>query len=71
MKVQAIRRESSEILHDISTWSPSIPGVQGVDLSHRWMMEQEAGRCPMQAVTLQECVTFFSSIAVILYLWMQ
>ena len=28
-------------------------------------------RCSMQAVTFQECLTFFVSVAVILYLWMQ
>jgi hypothetical protein len=28
-------------------------------------------RCSMQPVTVQECLTFFFSVAVILYLWMQ
>jgi hypothetical protein len=28
-------------------------------------------RCSMQLVTVQECLTFFSSVAVILYLWIQ
>jgi len=28
-------------------------------------------RCSMQLITVAECFTFFSSIAVILYLWIQ
>ena len=28
-------------------------------------------RCSMQRVTVQECLTFFFSIAVMIYLWMQ
>ena len=28
-------------------------------------------RCTMQAVTVQECLTFFLSVAVITYLWLQ
>jgi len=28
-------------------------------------------RCVMQAVTVQECLTFFVSVAIIAYLWLQ
>ena len=28
-------------------------------------------RCAMQLVTVQECLTFFVSIAIIIYLWIQ
>ena len=28
-------------------------------------------RCSMQLVTVEECLTFFFSIAIILYLWIQ
>jgi hypothetical protein len=28
-------------------------------------------RCSMQLDTVQECLTFFFSVAVILYLWLQ
>jgi hypothetical protein len=28
-------------------------------------------RCSMQLVTVQDCLTFFFSVAVILYLWIQ
>jgi hypothetical protein len=29
------------------------------------------GRCCMQAATVRECLTFFLSIAVLIYLWLQ
>jgi hypothetical protein len=43
---------------------------------NRWLMNGiERGyrkrRCAMQAVTVQECLTFFVSVAVIAYLWLQ
>jgi hypothetical protein len=69
----AWRRKSPAILPEIFRRSPRFSPGHGLHLAHQcltgWCPWVSSGRCAMPLVTVYECLTFFFSIAVLLYLW--